>query len=161
MRGLLIHLLILSNVLASSSFSSFSNCFKYDYRCLTGPLIGWSSSLHHQYGVEWASSYGWYGITLGRVIFTTRISWPKEQKWNRFLLLCAKAVTNCWTLHFSVEYFWDSALHLLLWILNHFENDKVKIHRIWCWRAILNYMNMVVTAHGTYDSLNSAVGQHV
>jgi hypothetical protein len=47
MRGLLIHLFMLSNVLASSSFSSFSNFSKYDFRCLIGPLVGWSSSLHH------------------------------------------------------------------------------------------------------------------
>jgi hypothetical protein len=52
MRGLLIHLFMLSNVLASSSFSSFSNFLKYDFRCLIGPLNGWSSSLHRQYGVE-------------------------------------------------------------------------------------------------------------
>jgi hypothetical protein len=38
MRGLLTHL--------------------FDFRCLIGPLYGWSSSLHHQYGGEWALSCG-------------------------------------------------------------------------------------------------------
>jgi hypothetical protein len=52
MRGLLIHLFMLSNVLANFSFSSFSSFSRYGFRCLIGPLYGWSSSLHHQYGVE-------------------------------------------------------------------------------------------------------------
>jgi hypothetical protein len=64
MRGLLIHLFMLSNVLASFSFSSFSSFSRYDFRCLIGPLYGWSSFLHHQYGVEWALSWGWKGISL-------------------------------------------------------------------------------------------------
>jgi hypothetical protein len=54
MRGLLTHLFMLSNVLSSFSFSSFSSFSRYGFRCLIGPLYGWSSSLHHQYGVEWA-----------------------------------------------------------------------------------------------------------
>ena len=50
MRGLLIHLLMLSNVLMSSLFSSFSNFFKYDFRCLIG-MGG-----HHLYttSMEWS-----------------------------------------------------------------------------------------------------------
>jgi hypothetical protein len=43
----LIHLLMLSNVLASSLLLSFSTFSKYDFRCLIGPLYGWSLSLHH------------------------------------------------------------------------------------------------------------------
>jgi hypothetical protein len=58
MRGLLTLLFILSNFLASSSFSSFSSFSRYDFRCHIGPLYGWSSSLHHQYGGEWALSCG-------------------------------------------------------------------------------------------------------
>jgi hypothetical protein len=57
-RGLLTHLFILSKFLASFSFSSFSSFSRYDFRYLIGPLYGWSSSLHHQYGVEWALSCG-------------------------------------------------------------------------------------------------------
>jgi hypothetical protein len=38
--GSLIHLLILSNVLASSLLLSFSTFSKYDLRCLIGPLYG-------------------------------------------------------------------------------------------------------------------------
>jgi hypothetical protein len=56
MRGLLTHLFMLSNILASFSFSSFSSFSRYDFSCLIGPLNGWLSSLHHQYGVEWALS---------------------------------------------------------------------------------------------------------
>jgi hypothetical protein len=56
MRGLLIHLLMLSNDWASFLFSSFSSFSRYVFRCLIGPLYGWSSSLHHQYGVECALS---------------------------------------------------------------------------------------------------------
>jgi hypothetical protein len=52
MRGLLIHLFMLSKFLKSFSFSSFSSFSRYDLRCLIGPLYGWSPSLHHQYGVE-------------------------------------------------------------------------------------------------------------
>jgi hypothetical protein len=59
MRGLLIYLFMLSNALASFSFSSFSSFSRYDFRYLIGPLYGWSSSLHQQYGVEWALSCGW------------------------------------------------------------------------------------------------------
>jgi hypothetical protein len=59
---------MLSNVLASFSFSSFSSFSRYDFRCLIGPLYGWSSSLHHQYGVEWALSWGWKGISLTSTI---------------------------------------------------------------------------------------------
>jgi hypothetical protein len=40
MRGLLIHLFILSNVLASFSFFSFSSFSRYDCRCRIGPLYG-------------------------------------------------------------------------------------------------------------------------
>jgi hypothetical protein len=54
MRGLLIHLFMLSNDLASFLFSSLSSFSRYDFRCRIGPLYGWLSSLHHQYGVEWA-----------------------------------------------------------------------------------------------------------
>jgi hypothetical protein len=50
MGELLTHLFMLSNVLASFS--------RYDFRCLIGPLNRWSSSLHHQYGVEWVLSCG-------------------------------------------------------------------------------------------------------
>jgi hypothetical protein len=64
MRGLLIHLFMLSNVLASFSFSSFSSFSRYDFRCLIGLLYGWLFSLHYQYGVEWALSWGWKGISL-------------------------------------------------------------------------------------------------
>jgi hypothetical protein len=49
MRGLLIHLLMLSKDRASFPFSSFS---RYDFRYQIGPLYGWSSSRHHQNGVE-------------------------------------------------------------------------------------------------------------
>jgi hypothetical protein len=68
MRGLLTHLLMLSNDLANFSFSSFSSFSRYGFRCLIGPLYGWSSSLYHQYGVEWALSCGWYGISLTSTI---------------------------------------------------------------------------------------------
>jgi hypothetical protein len=54
MSGLFTHLLILSNFLVRSSLFCFSTVSKYGFRCLIGPLYGWSSSLHHQYGVEWA-----------------------------------------------------------------------------------------------------------
>jgi hypothetical protein len=47
MRGSLTHLFMLSNVLARFSFASFSSFSMYDFRCLIGPLYGWSSSLHH------------------------------------------------------------------------------------------------------------------
>jgi hypothetical protein len=50
--GLFTHLLMLSNFLARSSLLSFSTFSKYGFKCLIGPLYGWSSSLHHQYGVE-------------------------------------------------------------------------------------------------------------
>jgi hypothetical protein len=56
MRGLLTHLFMLSNVFASFSFSSFSSFSRYDFRCCIGPLHGWLSSLHHQYGVQYAHS---------------------------------------------------------------------------------------------------------
>jgi hypothetical protein len=59
---------MLSNVLASFSFSSFSIFSRYDFRCCIGPLYGWSSSQHHQYGVEWAFSCGWKGISLTSTI---------------------------------------------------------------------------------------------
>jgi hypothetical protein len=52
MRGLLTHLFMLSNVVASFLFSSFSSFYRYVFRCRIGPLYGWSSFLHHQYGVE-------------------------------------------------------------------------------------------------------------
>jgi hypothetical protein len=39
-RGLLIHLFMLSNVLAIFWFSSFSSFSKYYFRCLSGPLYG-------------------------------------------------------------------------------------------------------------------------
>jgi hypothetical protein len=58
MRGLLTHFFMLSNILASSSFSSFTSFSRYDFRCHICPLHGWSSFLHHQYGVEWALSCG-------------------------------------------------------------------------------------------------------
>jgi hypothetical protein len=50
---------MLSNVLARSSLLFFSIVSKYGFRCLMGPLYGWSSSLHHQYGVEWAFLCAW------------------------------------------------------------------------------------------------------
>jgi hypothetical protein len=31
-------------------------------------LYGWLSSLHHQYGVEWAFSCGWIGMSFSRSI---------------------------------------------------------------------------------------------
>jgi hypothetical protein len=68
MRGLFIHLFMLSNVLASFSFSSFSSFSRYDFRCLIGPLYGWLSSLHYQYCVEWALLWGWKGISLTSII---------------------------------------------------------------------------------------------
>jgi hypothetical protein len=68
MRGLLTHLFMLSNVLVSFSFSSFSSFSRHGFRCLIGLLYGWSSSQHHQYGVEWALSCGWYGISLTSTI---------------------------------------------------------------------------------------------
>jgi hypothetical protein len=68
MRGLLTPLFMLSNVLASFSFSSFSSFSRYDFRCRIGPLYGWSLSLHHQYGVEWALSCGRKGISLTSTI---------------------------------------------------------------------------------------------
>ena len=40
MRGLLIHLLMLSKVRATFSFSSFSSFSRYDFRCRIGPLYG-------------------------------------------------------------------------------------------------------------------------
>jgi hypothetical protein len=40
MRGLLIHLFKLSNILASFSFSSFLSFSRYDFRCRIGPLYG-------------------------------------------------------------------------------------------------------------------------
>jgi hypothetical protein len=64
----LIHLLMLSNVLVSSLLLSFSTFLKYDFRCLIGPLYGWLSSLYHQYGVEWAFSCGWVGMSFSRSI---------------------------------------------------------------------------------------------
>jgi hypothetical protein len=62
--GLFIHLFILSNVLARSSLLFFSTVSKYGFRCIMGPLYGWSSSLHHQYGVEWAFSCAWVGMSF-------------------------------------------------------------------------------------------------
>jgi hypothetical protein len=62
--GLFIHLLMLSNFLASSSLFSFSTFSRYGFKCLIGPLNGWSSSLHHQYGVEWAFSCAWVGMSF-------------------------------------------------------------------------------------------------
>jgi hypothetical protein len=59
---------MLSNILASSLLLSFSTFSKYDFKCLIGPLYGWSSSLHHQYGVEWVFSCGWVGISFSRSI---------------------------------------------------------------------------------------------
>jgi hypothetical protein len=52
MRGLLIHLFMLSNNLAIFLFYSISSFSRYDFRCHVGHLHGLSSSLHHQYGVE-------------------------------------------------------------------------------------------------------------
>jgi hypothetical protein len=63
-----IHLLMLSNVLANSSLLFFSTFSKYDFRCLIGPLYRWSSSLHHQYGVELVFSCGWVDISFPRSI---------------------------------------------------------------------------------------------
>jgi hypothetical protein len=68
MRGLLTHLFMLSKVLASFSFSSFSSISRYDFKCCIGPLNGWSLSLHHQYGVEWAFSCRWKGMSLTSTI---------------------------------------------------------------------------------------------
>jgi hypothetical protein len=68
MRGLLTHLFMLSNFLASFSFSSFSSFSRYDFRCRIGPLNGWSSSLHHQYGVEWALLCGRKDMLLTSII---------------------------------------------------------------------------------------------
>jgi hypothetical protein len=62
--GLFTHLLMLSNFLANSSLFSFSTFSRYGFRCLIGPLYGWSSSLHHQYGVEWAFSCVWVGMSF-------------------------------------------------------------------------------------------------
>jgi hypothetical protein len=45
--GLFTHLLMLLNVLARLSLVFFSTVSKYGFRCLIGPLYGWSSSLHH------------------------------------------------------------------------------------------------------------------
>jgi hypothetical protein len=53
---------MLSNVLAKLSLFFFSTVSRYGFRCLIGPLYGWSSSLHHQYGVEWAFLCAWVGI---------------------------------------------------------------------------------------------------
>jgi hypothetical protein len=55
---------MLSNVLARSSLFSFSTFSRYGFRCLIGPLYGWSSSLHHQCGVEWAFSCAWVGMSF-------------------------------------------------------------------------------------------------
>jgi hypothetical protein len=67
--GLFTHLLMLLNVLARSSFLSFSTFSKYGFRCLIGPLYGWSSFLHHQYGVEWTFSCAWVGMSfLGSIL---------------------------------------------------------------------------------------------
>jgi hypothetical protein len=68
MKGLLIHLFMLSNVLASFLFSSFSIFSRYGFRCRIGPLYRWSSPLHHQYGMEWASSCGWVDISFASSI---------------------------------------------------------------------------------------------
>jgi hypothetical protein len=62
--GLFTHLLMLSKNLAKSSLLSFSTFSEYGFRCLIGPLYGWSSSLHHQYGVEWAFSCVWVGMSF-------------------------------------------------------------------------------------------------
>jgi hypothetical protein len=62
--GLYTHLLMLSNFLARSSLFSFSTFSRYGFRCLIGPLYGWSSSLHHQYGVEWEFSCAWVGMSF-------------------------------------------------------------------------------------------------
>jgi hypothetical protein len=59
---------MLSNVLTSSSLFFFSTFSKYDFSCLIGPLYGWSSSLHHQYGVEWAFLCGWVAMSFSRFI---------------------------------------------------------------------------------------------
>ena len=48
MRGLLIHLFMLSNVLSSFTMSSVSIFSRYDFRCCIGPLYGWPSSLLYQ-----------------------------------------------------------------------------------------------------------------
>jgi hypothetical protein len=69
-RGLT-HLFILSKFLASFSFSSFSSFSRYDFRCRIGPLNGWSSSLHHQYGVEWAFHVGGKGYVTNKYYFAS------------------------------------------------------------------------------------------
>jgi hypothetical protein len=66
--GLFTHLLILSNVLARSSLFFFSIVSRCGLKCLIGPLYGWSSSLHHQYGVERAFSCAWVGMSSSRSI---------------------------------------------------------------------------------------------
>jgi hypothetical protein len=67
--GLFTHLLILSNVLARSLLNFFSTFSKYGFRCLIGPLYGWSSSLHHQYGMEWAFSCARMDMSFSGSIF--------------------------------------------------------------------------------------------
>jgi hypothetical protein len=85
---LLIHLLMLSNVLVNSLLISFSIFSKYDFRCLIGPLYGWSSSLHHQYGVEWAFSCGWVGMSFSRSILLPSFANLSASSFPR-ILVCA------------------------------------------------------------------------
>jgi hypothetical protein len=56
MRGLLTHLFMLSNVLASFLFSSFSSFSRYDFRCRIGPLNG----PHHLYTTNMVWSGGFH-----------------------------------------------------------------------------------------------------
>jgi hypothetical protein len=60
--GLFTHLLMLSNILARSSLLFCSTFSKYGFRYLIRPLYGWSSSMYHQYGMEWAFSCAWVGM---------------------------------------------------------------------------------------------------
>ena len=66
--GFITHLFMLSNVLARSSLLFLATVSKYNFRCLIGPLYGWLSSLHHQYGVEWAFSCAWVGMSFSESI---------------------------------------------------------------------------------------------
>jgi hypothetical protein len=90
--GSLIHLLMLSNVLASSLLLSFSTFSKYQFRCLIGPLYGWSSSLHHQYGIEWAFSCGWVGMSFSRSILLPSFANLSASSFPRILVY---ALTLC------------------------------------------------------------------
>jgi hypothetical protein len=88
MKGLLIHLFMLSNVLASFLFSSFSIFSRYGFKRRIGPLYRWSSSLHHQYGVEWAFSCGRIGMSFSRSILLPSFANLSASSFPR-ILVCA------------------------------------------------------------------------